>query len=180
MTCKKRKATCVWQRMLVSNGSTAVGPLEIDALHSPDKKRPRPTASPCYSDSNAQSFPDTPQLNRLIDIFFSRHHDVKLCSLFHKPSWDVVLLRERSPFLVTSIVALSALYIPENEARADFGFTSASALSEHYAELATNYARELSYEPTVYTCQAHLILGLRELLTSNIMKCWLHVGTAIR
>jgi hypothetical protein len=139
---------CVWQKMPVPNGSAAVGRLEIDDLDSPQKKRLRPAASPCHSASNALNFPDSPQLDRLIDIFFSRHHDVELCSLFHKPSWDVLLLRERSPFLITSIIALSALYVPETEARADFGFASASELSEHYTQLATNYARDLSYEPT--------------------------------
>ncbi|KAL7786509.1 hypothetical protein V8C43DRAFT_131774 [Trichoderma afarasin] len=147
-TCKKRKVMCLWQKMPASDGSTNVGRLEIDGLNSPQKKRPQSATSPYNPDSDARNFPDSPQLERLIDIFFSRHHDVELCSLFHKPSWDVLLLRERSPFLITSIMALSALYVPEVEARADFGFASASDLSEHYTQIATNYARELSYEPT--------------------------------
>lgn len=92
--------------------------------------------------------PEPVLLQRLLDIFLSRHHDVELCSFLHRPSLDISTLIVRSPLLVTSIMSLSALYIPDNEAMTEFGFESAAALSDHYAMFARSYAHTLSDEPS--------------------------------
>lgn len=92
--------------------------------------------------------PEAPLLQRLLNIFLARHHDVELCSFLHKPSLDISVLAVRSPFLVSSIISLSALYVPEDEANGDFGFESAVSLSDHYARSARKYAQNLSDEPS--------------------------------
>lgn len=89
-----------------------------------------------------------PQLERLFKIFLDRHHDVELCSFLHKPTQDVAALSSKSQLLVTAIITLSALYISDDEAKEDFGFESASSLSNHYAEVARNLARNSSDEPS--------------------------------
>ncbi|KAM0245583.1 hypothetical protein ACHAQJ_010523 [Trichoderma viride] len=62
----------------------------------------------------------------------------------------------------------------------DFGFESASALSNHYAEVARILARSSSDEPSVYTIQGNLVLAIRELVTWTSFKSWMYAGTAIR
>jgi hypothetical protein len=49
---------------------------------------------------------------------------------------------------MTSIAPLSALYLPDEEAKSDFGFDTAAALSENYAQFAKLQARNLSDEPS--------------------------------
>jgi hypothetical protein len=44
---------------------------------------------------------------------------------------------------MTSIAPLSALYLPDEEAKSDFGFDTAAALSENYAQFAKLQARNL-------------------------------------
>ena len=103
------------------------------------------------SDSGS-ALPAVRLLQRLLSIFLARHHDVELCSFLHKPSLDISMLAARSPFLVTSIISLSALYTTEDEAKRDFGFESAVALSDHYARSARRYAHSLSDEPSGAYC----------------------------
>jgi hypothetical protein len=96
----------------------------------------------------APKFPGTLMLNRLVDIFFDRHHEVEFCSFLHKASFDPEVLCRRPPFLMTSIITLTALYIEENEVRKDFGFDSPAAFSDYYAQFARCYARNLADEPS--------------------------------
>lgn len=98
--------------------------------------------------NSACVLPKAPLLQRLLKIFLARHHDVELCSFLHKPSLDISVLAVRSPLLVTSIISLAALYVPENEVKRDFGFESVVALSDHYARSARSYAQSLSDEPS--------------------------------
>lgn len=103
---------------------------------------------PVHGDGDsAFVLPEAHLLQRLLGIFLARHHDGELCSFLHKPSLDMSVLAVRSPFLVTSIMSLSALYIPEDEAHRDFGFEPA-LLSDNYARSARRYARSLSDEPS--------------------------------
>ncbi|MCJ1311653.1 hypothetical protein MMC25_005326 [Agyrium rufum] len=124
--------------------------------------------------------PESQPLERLCHMFFSRHHDAELCSFFHKPSLDLPTLRDRSPFLVASVLSLGALYLPANEAKADFGFETPVAVSDHYARLAKYYIYIVSDEPSTYAIQAYLILSMRELLTWSNIKAYMYAGTALR
>lgn len=127
------------------------------ALYSPESSsEPTPVKtyetlqlkSPLETDSGSCILLSLPQLERLFKIFLGRHHDVELCSFLHKPTQDVAALSSKSQLLVTAIITLSALYISDDEAKEDFGFESASALSNHYAEVARNLARNSSDEPS--------------------------------
>jgi hypothetical protein len=155
---------------------------------------------PVLGDGNSACvLPEAHLLQRLLGIFLARHHDGELCSFLHKPSLDMSVLAVRSPFLVTSIMSLSALYIPEDEAQRDFGFEPV-ALSDKYARSARRCAQRLSDEPScaycssfyivfysliidrllVYNIQAYLVLAIRELITWTNLKAWMYAGTAIR
>lgn len=103
---------------------------------------------PIHGSDSGCVLPEPHLLQRLLGIFLARHHDAELCSFLHKPSLDMSMLAVRSPFLVTSLFSLSALYVPEDEAKRDFGFESAVALSDNYARFARRYAQSLSDEPS--------------------------------
>jgi hypothetical protein len=100
------------------------------------------------SSTGPYAFPEARLLHRLLNIFLARHHDVELCSFLHKPSIDIVALSAQSPFLVSSILSLSALYLSDKEANKDFGFESSAALSEHHAQFAKMCAKSLHDEPS--------------------------------
>lgn len=87
-------------------------------------------------------------LERLFRIFLNRHHEAEFCSFLHKPSLDVTTLYLRSPCLVTSIISLAALYVPNHEAVADFGFDSPSTMSNHFASFAKSHANTAYDEPS--------------------------------
>ena len=80
-------------------------------------------------------------LRRALDIFRERHFSVEFCSFLHLPSVDVGLLRQRSPFLAHALIALSALYMTQQEA-ADQGFARPEALSEWHTTVAREYSRQ--------------------------------------
>ncbi|KAH8820145.1 fungal-specific transcription factor domain-containing protein [Xylogone sp. PMI_703] len=176
-SCLKRKSICSWPKEPAPGGYYPIGysvvnlesRVQNNVLHVPD--------SP---ESNAPDFPTATLLQRCLDIFLARHHDVELCSFFHKPSLDMSHLTTKAPFLLTAIISLATLYISDNEAKEDFGFETSSALSNHYAQLARKHAHALSDEPSVYTVQAYLILAVQELIAWTNMRAWMHVGTAIR
>ncbi|KFY81838.1 hypothetical protein V500_11043 [Pseudogymnoascus sp. VKM F-4518 (FW-2643)] len=177
--CLKKRKACTWPTNSLAPGAyyQALYPRDVEA--EPGDIRPIPDG-PVHTGGNDGALPEAHLLQRLLSIFLSRHHDAELCSFLHKPSLDISVLAVRSPFLVTSIISLSALYIPEDEARGDFRFESAVALSDHYARSARRYAQSLSDEPSVYTIQAYLVLAIRELVTWTNFKSWMYAGTAIR
>lgn len=92
--------------------------------------------------------PEPGLLRRLVEVFFTRHHDVELCSFLHKPSLDSSVRNPRVHFLLASIVALGALYISDSEAKNDFGFETGLQISEHYSQIARSFARERFDEPS--------------------------------
>jgi hypothetical protein len=57
-------------------------------------------------------------------------------------------LHDHSPLLVASVLSLAALYLSTDEVKADFGFETPCALSDHYARLAKSHAYGLSDEPS--------------------------------
>ncbi|PTB47530.1 hypothetical protein M431DRAFT_129907 [Trichoderma harzianum CBS 226.95] len=180
-SCLKRKSRCTWPKSLVAGN--------YSALYSPESSsEPAPVRTyetlqvknPLENSSGSYILLSLAQLERLFKIFLDRHHDVELCSFLHKPTQDVTALSSKSQLLVTAIITLSALYISDNEAKEDFGVESASALSNHYAEVARNLARNSSDEPSVYTIQGNLVLAIRELVTWTSFKSWMYAGTAIR
>ncbi|KFY62451.1 hypothetical protein V496_04583 [Pseudogymnoascus sp. VKM F-4515 (FW-2607)] len=192
--CLKRKKGCTWPsspapggyyqlpdpgevqaELLDANGLNGVGHVRVLNGVGPI------IDGPVHGDGDSGSVLSEPHLlRRLLGIFLARHHDAELCSFLHKPSLDMSMLAVRSPFLVTSIFSLSALYVPEDEAKRDFGFESAMALSDNYARSARRYAQSLSDEPSVYTIQAYLVLAIRELITWTNFKAWMYAGNAIR
>ena len=117
----------------------------------------------------------------------------------HLPSVDVGQLRQRSPFFAHALIALSALYMTQQEA-ADQGFTSSGTLSDWHTTVARDYSRQCVDEPSgkldtlqskpdrtvtnhvllVSSIQANLILALRELLARTLYKAWIFTGIAIR
>ncbi|KAK0760454.1 hypothetical protein N5P37_006648, partial [Trichoderma harzianum] len=180
-SCLKRKSRCTWPKSLVAGN--------YSALYSPESSsEPAPVRTyetlqvknPLENSSGSYILLSLAQLERLFKIFLDRHHDVELCSFLHKPTQDVTALSSKSQLLVTAIITLSALYISDNEAKEDFGVESASALSNHYAEVARNLARNSSDELSVYTIQGNLVLAIRELVTWTSFKSWMYAGTAIR
>lgn len=143
--CRKRKVICSWPKTLIPGNYHAVDSFEIESALQNQKRVQIVPSVVTTAESNA--FPKDPLIQRLLNIFLTRHHDVEFCSFFHKPSINVSELSVKSPFLVASILSLSSLYIPENEARTSFGFESAAVLSDHYVQLARSYAKSLSDEP---------------------------------
>lgn len=104
---------------------------------------------PAILDTPSQfDLPEAHLVERLLQLFMEKHHDVELCSFFHKPSLDIPTLHSRSPLLVASVFSLAALYVPTDEVEADFGFESPSALSDHYARVARSYACDLFHKPS--------------------------------
>jgi hypothetical protein len=149
-SCLKHKLVCSWPKSLVPGHFYAVDPskssispgtaTEVLAWTTTDNRA---------ANSGNLVPPQKPLLQRLLKIFLSRHHDVELCSFLHKPSLDVSILNVKSPLLMASIATLSALYLSNEEAKSDFGFDTAPALSENYAQFARLQARSLSDEPSV-------------------------------
>ncbi|OBT96227.2 hypothetical protein VE01_05786 [Pseudogymnoascus verrucosus] len=181
--CLKRKKGCTWPSTPAPGGYYQI--LDYAEVESGTDRRVLKGAGPILDGpvrgdcNSACVLPEAHLLQLLLGIFLARHHDGELCSFLHKPSLDMSVLAVRSPFLVMSIISLSALYIPDDEALRDFGF-EAVALSDNYARSARRYAQRLSDEPSVYNIQAFLVLAIRELITWTNLKAWMYAGTAIR
>ncbi len=94
---------------------------------------------------STNGFPKPAMVQRLLDLFYLLHHDVEFCSFIHRHSFD--LRQPQSPFLIASIIALSALYIYDDEARENFGFATSAGLSRNYLSKARDLSRELSQSP---------------------------------
>lgn len=110
---------------------------------------------------SVDGFPKHTKVQRLLELFYRLHLDVEFCSFLHRHSFD--LRRPQSPFLIASIIALSALYIPDLEAQEDFGFVSAAALSNHYLLMARDFSRNLS-QAYVFSVHRFSISRYRSLL----------------
>lgn len=145
--CLRRKLACSWPRTHALGTPESLDISQVAAIPEVHKSI-EPISTPAAFYDITPEFPGAAQLQRLLDIFFTRHHDVELCSFLHKPTTDMATLSVHAPFLVASIISLSALYISEDEARRIFDFQSAAALSGHYAQLARNYAHSLSDMPS--------------------------------
>lgn len=147
--CLKRKTTCSWSRVFaVDTPDSLVGLSDTSSLAGVRESIPPPIPAPAATSSISHAFPDAPLLHRLLNIFYARHHGVEFCSFLHQPTTEITTLSVEAPFLVASIISLSALYIPKIEAKREFGFESAAALSDHYAQLAIASARSLSDTPS--------------------------------
>ncbi len=154
--CMKRKTTCSWPRAQVIGT-----PESLDfslVVSTPEiRKSIEPTVPPTALSSVGHNFPNDDLLQRLLNIFFARHHDVEFCSFLHKPTTNIVTLSSQAPFLVASIISISALYISDQDARSEFGFGSAAALSDHYTQLARTFAHTLSDIPSCQYASNHNI-----------------------
>lgn len=143
--CLRRRVICSWP----SSSAFDFSSLNTSEINSTARVHDlgSPPDTPGNS-SNTLTFPAASLLERLLSIFFARHHDVELCSFLHKPTTDLVDLSAQSPFLVSAIISLSTLYISDSEASNDFGFETAIALSDHFAKHAIRFANNLSDKPS--------------------------------
>ncbi|PMD43537.1 hypothetical protein L207DRAFT_564199 [Hyaloscypha variabilis F] len=184
-SCLKRNVTCSWAQVVTPSAFYALTPPQEQESPKINEKSQRLHGQQDTPDPRALSnipivLPEPPQLERLFEIFFARHHEVELCSFLHKPSLDMPTLHNRSPVLVASVLSLAALYLSTDEVKADFGFETPCALSDHYARLAKSHAYGLSDEPSIQTIQAYLILAIRELMIWSNIKAYMYAGTALR
>jgi len=163
-SCMKRKVTCSWANH--SDFATSAFPKGQSMDTSMNMSISMGDAHPSASMANSSTVsddsilhPSIPEirgfvqervgrLQRLFDLFLAKHHDVELCSFFHKPSLDVAALYGSDSFLVNSVCALAALYIPQEEANREYGHPSNMALSYHYTRLAKIQAAKLFDEPS--------------------------------
>lgn len=160
---------CAWPAALIRGNYASA---ELEPLSSTSNIQ-SPSHSVLISESiSGVTWPEPALLNRSFDIFFARHHDVELCSFMHKPTLDISALRNRSPFLVASIISLASLYISTIDASQLFGFSSGYVLSEHYAQIARAYARELSDKPSGMSLNRNLkidfLINVCSVLNSRI------------
>lgn len=118
-------------------------PLRLDIK---DAHAPAPVAVP--ADAGSGSFPSPQALDRLLEVFWQRHHSVELCSFLHRASFEAELLEKSNTFIVCSIIALSSLYISDADAQLQFDFPSALALSDHYVQRCRELSRSSSDDPT--------------------------------
>lgn len=88
-----------------------------------------------------------PLLERALDIFLVRHHDVEFCSFLHQPTVTAEWLASERLFLSQSLIALSALYMTEQEAH-EAGYSSVKSLSEEFTEVARLSSRKSIDEPS--------------------------------
>jgi hypothetical protein len=152
-SCVKRRVACSWPQIAAPSVCSILTPPQDQTSDQNTESTSR-----AYSHSVAPGVPlvintvltlPAPHLlQRLIDLFLRRHHDVEFCSFFHKPSLDIPDLSVRSPLLVASVICLAALYVPDNEVIDIFGFQTPLELSDHYALLAQSYTHSVCYEPS--------------------------------
>jgi hypothetical protein len=121
----------------------------------------------------------TPLLEQSLEIFYAKHHAVEFCSFLHVPSVETEAIARQSPFFAHAVIALSSLYLSDNDAQKQ-GFRPGRTLSEYHTDLARQYSRRSIDEPSIRTIQANLVLGLKELLCQSVYKAWSLVGIAIR
>jgi hypothetical protein len=107
-----------------------------------------PTPQRVADEDLDSTLPSSTCLQRLIDIFFDKHHKVEFCSFLRRSSFDPHEIHLRPVFLQVSIVTLASLYLDDDDVQRNFGFASAQVLSDHYAARARKLARDLSDEPT--------------------------------
>lgn len=147
-SCVKRNVICSWAELANSTATYIT-------TSSPEQQRSQgdcstQTSTLVRSQSDKPDFviPEVNLMQLLFNIFFERHHDSEFSSFFHTASLDISTLYEKSPFLTTSVMSLSALYISANQAAVDFGFDTPKKLSHHYAYAAKCYARAVYDEPS--------------------------------
>jgi hypothetical protein len=102
-------------------------------------------------------FPRPAMVQRLLGLFYRLHHDIEFCSFLHRHSFD--LRQPQSPFLIASIIALSALYISDDEAQQHFGFETGAELSKYYCSKAGGHSRDLSQAPCGQSTQLPICFG---------------------
>ncbi|CAM1507789.1 Fc.00g046370.m01.CDS01 [Cosmosporella sp. VM-42] len=182
--CVLRRLSCTWPSTPETGGiynqAQAQARAPNDNVVAGEEARPkRRRLSRARRDEGGGGDPPVALLRRALDIFRERHFGVEFCSFLHLPSVDVGLLRQRSPFFAHALIALSALYMTQQEA-ADQGFARPETLSEWHTTVAREYSRQSVDAPSVSSIQANLILALRELLARTLYKAWIFAGIAIR
>ncbi|CAK7211293.1 hypothetical protein SBRCBS47491_001074 [Sporothrix bragantina] len=190
--CLKRKTACTWPGNHYVPGTpgswgepAAAVPERQPGSSTPAILSPtgsgggRSASTSAVSVANATNFPQ-----KLLDIFYERHHDVEFCSFLHRPTTTMAGLEAQSPFLAAAIASLAALHLDEDEVTRQCSALgqepSALGLSTYYGRQATALGRNLSDEPSIFTIQGFLVLAIRKLIAWMDFKAWMHAGTAIR
>ncbi|KIM99929.1 hypothetical protein OIDMADRAFT_55819 [Oidiodendron maius Zn] len=195
--CMKHSLACSWPRSMFRNSFQIVGSnIPSIQLSTPTFIKQSTQPSSVIGDSSvpttwqsSQSLWTLPPqlstlpklaLRRLLDVFFERNHKVEFCSFLTRSTFESREVESQSPFLLASIIALSSLYLHDDEVRRMCSFNSAKALSDAYVLQARIYSRDTSNEPTILNSQANLVLSLCELLSRQGCRAWMCTGLAIR
>ena len=76
-----------------------------------------------------------------LDIFLARHHAIEFCSFLHTASLDVKQIVFQHAFMAYSIIALSSLYMTEEDAM-KHGYKSNREISKWHADAARQASRQ--------------------------------------
>ncbi|ERT03199.1 hypothetical protein HMPREF1624_01504 [Sporothrix schenckii ATCC 58251] len=189
--CLKRKTPCTWPGAPtfqdVPSSADIPGipgtPESLPSIYGQSQATQSSPAVDAYARVGPSQAVALPQ--RLLDIFFERHHEVEFCAFLHKPTTTMAGLRKQAPVLATAIASLAALYLTADEAghlTKTLGLPTACtvSLSDFYARQASVLGRHLTDQPSIPTIQAFLVLAVRELVAWKDFKAWMHAGTALR
>lgn len=153
-TCRIRRETCEYQSELLPGRyvvaeSFGRSSSDLSGEHCPGRSLPSPTVEEASGirRNNNSILPSQNLLQRLLDIFWTRHHHVEFCGFIHRPSFEEAVLHPSNAFLLNSILSLSSIYISDEEAKNGFGAPSGGALSNIYYTKAKELWKEIFDSP---------------------------------
>lgn len=103
-----------------------------------------------------------PQLRcQLLHIFSQTHHILELCGCIQLDMFKDEAITSENRFLLESILALSALYLTDAEAKFDSRFAGSKCIMRYYRSKAQASSRQSSDQPTskMIAATASLIHG---------------------
>lgn len=151
--CARKHKSCNWSEALAPGGYRYVLFGESTSGESP-ASTPTPTTQPreaLYDANNANNAFDLLQLplrHRLVHTFAQTHHVLELCGCIQLDVFNDQAITIENSFLLESILALSALYLPDASAKADSRFTGSKSIVRHYRSKAQASSRQSSDQPT--------------------------------
>lgn len=159
--CILRRLPCSWpmaQSLSPPRGNSNIAAVQnantiSDESEEPSQKRIR--GSKLGQGQGDGSHLSVRLLQRALDIFYARHYSIEFCSFLHVSSLDVKILRQRSPFLAHALIALSGLYMNNEEAMKE-GFATSVALSDWHTMVAREYSRQSVDAPSSMRIQSCL------------------------
>ena len=150
--CTRKHKPCHWSEALAPGGYRYVFFGESTSGGSP-VLTPTPTEQPQITQFDADLL-RLPLRYRLLHIFAQTHHMLELCGCIHLDMFNDEVITSENRFLLESILALSALYLPDAEVKADSKFASSKSIVRHYRSNAQASSRQSSDQPTSKTINA--------------------------